>query len=74
VPDLKSALTSERFLTFAEVTALFFSWGVPTLFRASCETAAMLVPVSATNSATQATTRAGDGRRFERRIVPPFRG
>jgi len=30
---LKSTLRSEWFLTFVEVTALFLSWVVPTLFR-----------------------------------------
>jgi hypothetical protein len=34
-PGAKSAARSEAFLTFAELTALFFSWAVPTLFRGS---------------------------------------
>ncbi|HUP32944.1 MAG TPA: hypothetical protein VM184_07915 [Gaiellaceae bacterium] len=45
--------------TFAPVTAFCFSWIVPTLFRGSAFTAAMLVPPSATKSATAAATSAG---------------
>jgi hypothetical protein len=45
------------------VTALLRICAGPTLFRGtSCETAAMLVPARATNSARQATTNDGDGR------------
>jgi hypothetical protein len=44
-----------------DVTASFFSCGVPTLFRGSTsETAAALDPPSATSNATQATTMAGE--------------
>jgi hypothetical protein len=51
------------FLSFGFVTAPVLSWAVPTEFGASACTAATLVPVSATSSAMQATTIAGDGRR-----------
>ena len=34
-PAAKSTARSEAFFTFAELTALFFSWTVPTLFRGS---------------------------------------
>jgi hypothetical protein len=57
---LKSALRSDPFLTLGEVTALFLSCGVPTLFFASCETAATPVPVRLTRSKMQAITSAGD--------------
>jgi hypothetical protein len=59
------------FRIFAVVTALFLSCAVPTLFRASCETAATLVPPSATSSAREATTIAADGRRINRCMLPP---
>src|SRR5215831_8116542 len=71
-PGAKSERRSERFATLAEFTALFrsfafvtalgLSWSVPTLFRGSALIAATLVPVSATRSAMQATTIAGEGR------------
>ena len=51
-----------RFLSFGVVTAAVRSCGVPTEFGASAETAATLVPPSATSSAMHATTMAGDGR------------
>ncbi len=44
------------------MTAAVRSCGVPTEFGASAETAATLVPPSATRSAMHATTMAGDGR------------
>jgi hypothetical protein len=43
------------------VTAPFFSSAVPTLPLGTAETAAMLVPPSATASAPQARTAAGEG-------------
>jgi hypothetical protein len=46
-----------------EVTALSLIWSVPTLFRGSAETAATLVPPSATSRAMQATTIDGDSLR-----------
>ena len=55
-----------RFFTFAEMTAFAFSCGVPTLNSGTLPTAAMLVPPSATSSAIEATTIAGDGRRVRR--------
>jgi hypothetical protein len=70
---LKSTASSDLFLTFADTTALLRSWTVPTLFLGtSWDTAATLVPPSATSSARQATTMAGDGLRIDRRITSPF--
>ena len=60
------------FLIFGFVTALSLSCGVPTLFLASCVAAAMPVPPSATSSARQATTIAGEGRRKSFLISYPF--
>jgi hypothetical protein len=78
-PGAKSARTSDRFATFADVTTLFLSfafvtapfrsWAVPTLFLGSWLTAATLVPPSATPSAMQARTNAGEGRFSVLRIV-----
>src|SRR6266487_2715356 len=63
-PTLKSFFSSEKSLTFTEVTASFFNWAVPTLLLGiTSETAATLVPASETSSAKQATTIAGDGRK-----------
>ena len=72
-PGAKSDRSSERFATFEELTALLrifgfvtaplTSCGVLTVLRPSWVTAATLVPPSATRSARQATTMAGDGRR-----------
>jgi hypothetical protein len=59
---LKSTASSDRFFTFAEMTALLFSWGVPTLSSGTLTTAAIPVPLSATSSAIEATTIAGAGR------------
>ena len=83
-PGAKSDRSSDLFATFAElialflifgfVTALFLSCGVPTLFLASCVAAAMLVPPSATSSARQATTIAGEGRRKSFLMSYPFLG
>ncbi len=61
------ALTA-LFLIFGVVTALLLSCDVPTLFAANWLTAATLVPPSATSSATEATTIAGEGR-WSRRIL-----
>jgi hypothetical protein len=69
---LKSTASSERFFTFAEMTALLFSWGVPTLNSGTLPTAAMLVPPSATSSAIEATTIAGDGRCARRNLPKSF--
>ena len=51
-----------RFLILVAVTALALICAVPTEFGARAETAATLVPVSATPSAMHETTIAGDGR------------
>jgi hypothetical protein len=48
-------------LILAVVTAFALICAVPTEFGASAETAATLVPVSATRRAMHATTMAGDG-------------
>jgi hypothetical protein len=58
---------------FGVVTALSLSCAVPTLFRASCDTAATLVPPRATSRARQATTIAGEGRRRSVLMWFPFR-
>jgi hypothetical protein len=81
-PLAKSMRSSEWFFTlpvvtafaaiFEFVTALFLSWAVPTLFRASV-TAAALVPASETSSAMQAITVAGDSRRWNLRIASSHR-
>jgi hypothetical protein len=60
---LSFAFVTAAFLIFGVVTALFLSCAVPTLFLATWLTAATPVPPSATSSAIQATTIAGDGRR-----------
>jgi hypothetical protein len=52
---------TERPLSSFVPTAPFLSSRAPTLFLGSAETAAMLVPVSATKSATTATPIAGLG-------------
>ena len=59
---MKSTAKSERFLTLVEMTALFLSCFVPTLFFGNALTAAKLVPPSATVRAMHAMTMAGDGR------------
>jgi hypothetical protein len=66
---LKSTPSSERFFTFAEVTALAFSCGVPTLSSGTWLIAATLVPPSAASSATDATIIAGDGRYLRRKLT-----
>ena len=68
---LMSAAVSDRFFTFAPVTAFFFSCLEPTLPAGSRVTAYELPPI-ATNSATKATTIAGDGRRRPRIGIPPY--
>src|SRR5215210_5969189 len=70
----RSASRIWPFLIFAEVTALFLSWTVPTLRGASAETVAKPVSASATISAIAATTSAGLG--LKRRMTlmqTPFR-
>ena len=59
----KSTARSEWFLTFAEFTALFFSWTLPTLLRGSAEETAYAAPLSEIASARHATTIAGEGGR-----------
>jgi hypothetical protein len=61
------ALTA-LFLIFGVVTALLLSCEVPTLLAANWLTAATLVPPSATSSAMEATTNAGDGRWSRRNL------
>ncbi|TML21759.1 MAG: hypothetical protein E6G20_12690 [Actinobacteria bacterium] len=62
-------------MTFVVVTALFFSWALPTLFRGNAETAATLVPVRATSRASPATTIDGDGLMLRRAPMgSPFSG
>jgi hypothetical protein len=53
-PARKSALRSEPFRTFKELTELGLSWSAPTLFLGiTIETAATLVPASATRAVSQ---------------------
>ena len=70
-PRAKSAARREASFTFAELTALFFSWTVPTLFRGSALETAKAVPLSEITRATDATTSAGEGGR--RRTAGEFR-
>src|SRR5919198_5503772 len=67
-PFLKSARSSEWFLTLLLVTALFLSCAVPTLFLGRA-VAAQLTPPSASSRATHAMTIAGDGRWRRRRAI-----
>src|SRR5262249_21928158 len=62
-PGAKSTARSEAFLTFAELTALFFSWAGPTLLRGSAVETAKAAPLNETARARQATTIAGEGGR-----------
>ena len=55
------AVTERPFSSFVP-TEPFLSSRAPTLFLGNAETAAMLVPVRATKSATSATPMAGLGR------------
>jgi hypothetical protein len=77
---LKSALSSEWFRTFDELTELalsssaptllLFSWSAPMLFLGmTAWTAATLVPARATRSAREATTIEGDGRSRRRCVI-----
>ena len=69
---MKSALSSDPFFTFGEVTAFFLSCGVPTLFFASCDTAATLVPVRLTSNAMHAIAVAGESLiPLTTRMLPP---
>jgi hypothetical protein len=70
-PGAKSAARSDEFLTFAELTELFFSWAEPTLLRGRAVETAKAAPLSEIARATQATTIAGEGgrRRIDRARV-----
>jgi hypothetical protein len=65
---LKSAHSSEPFLTFEATTAFFLNCFVPTLLAGST-IAAYPVPPMAMRSARHATIRAGEGRRPNRLIA-----
>jgi len=59
-----------KFWTFDELTELGFSWSAPTLLLGmTMETAATLVPASATSSAAQAITIDGVGLNFRKEFM-----
>jgi hypothetical protein len=69
-PARKSALRSEPFSTFNELTEFGLSCSAPTLFLGiTIETAATLVPASATKRAAHAITIEGVGLRLRSRFI-----